>query len=240
MFTPTLETCWSWEGVIERNTGLLKPIIAALFVLLEGAARLKPGVYRRVLRLLRPTESAVRRLIVIAARGVVVKPVAVRAMPFGPITGRGEGKCLRSSFQLFDTRKRFAMLQPLATKRVLPRIRVLMPGYDPRVAAIFAARQRAAMPPPAPQPVSDGLVDAARITRRLHALKSALDDLPRQAKRLARWRLKRASTPRLRIMHPMRFGHAPGYRKKKRHEIDDILADCHYFACEAIRNPDTS
>jgi hypothetical protein len=91
--------------------------------------------------------------------------------------------------------------------------------------------------------VSDGLVDAARITRRLHALTSALDDLPRQAKRLARWRLRRLGAPHLRTMDVMRYGKAPGYRKKKRHEIDGILDDCHAFACEAVKTrpkPDTS
>jgi hypothetical protein len=53
MFTSTLHDPWSWDAIIARNTGLLKPIVAALFVLLDGAARLSPGVYRRVLRVLR-------------------------------------------------------------------------------------------------------------------------------------------------------------------------------------------
>jgi hypothetical protein len=241
MFTSSDPFTWTWADIIDRNTGLLKPIIDALFVLLDGAARLSPGVHRRILRVLRPAESAVRRLIVIAARDVVAKPLMLRPKPVAPIIGKG----LRSvsSFQLFDPRKRFPMFQQ-TTKRKITKVppRFYLSGSDPRVAAIFAARQRAATPPPppAPQPVSDGLVDAARITRRLHALTSALDDLPRQAQRLARWNLKRASTPRLKAMAPLRFGHAPGYRKKKTHEIDDILADCHYFACEAIKTPDTS
>jgi hypothetical protein len=41
----------------------------------------------------------------------------------------------------------------------------------------------------------------------------------------------------------MRYGKAPGYRKQKTRVIDDILADCHSFACEAMktpRKPDTS
>ena len=44
----------------------------------------------------------------------------------------------------------------------------------------------AAVPPP-----PDGLVNAQRLARRLEALKLALDDLPRQARRLVRWRLRR-------------------------------------------------
>jgi hypothetical protein len=243
MFTPKVQNCWSFEGVIERNTGLLKPIVTALFVLLEGAARLKPGVYRRVLGLLRPAESAVRRLIVIAARGVVAKPVGVRPKPAGPITGTG--KRSGSSFALFDPRKRFAMFQQIQKRKVAkvpPRFYLV--GSDPLGTAPWFAQPCPVAPAvPVLPPLPDGLVDAARITRRLHALKSALADIPRQARRLARWRLRRLSKPHLRKMDVMRYGKAPGYRKKKRHEIDTILDDCHYFACEAMktpRKPDTS
>jgi hypothetical protein len=233
MFTPTLEKCWSWEGVIERNTTLLKPIVEALFAMLGLATRLPAPVYRRMLRLLRPTESAVRRLIVIVARGVVVKVAASRPKPAGPITGKG-GKS-RCSFQLFDTRKSFPELRKKKVVRVTPRF--YLAGYDPRVAALWPTPRPPA--PPAPPP-TDGLFDAARITRRLQALKSALKDLPRQAKRLARWRLKRANISYLKMRYPMRPGRPPGYRKKKLHEIDEILADCHYFAWEAMKKPDTS
>jgi hypothetical protein len=241
MFTPTLETCWSFEGVIERNTTLLKPIVAALFAMLEGAARLSPGVYRRLLRLLRPAESAVRRLIVIAARGVVVKPLGVRPKPAGPITG--QGKRSGTSFQLFDPRKRFAMFQQTRkAMKVVPRFYRV--GSDPLGTAPWFAQPVPVAPVvPAPPPPDDGLVDGARVSRRLHALQSALADLPRQAKRLARWRLRRLSKPHLRKMDCMRYGKAPGYRKQKTREIDTILADCHYFACEALktpRKPDTS
>jgi hypothetical protein len=243
MFTSTLQNSWSWDAIIARNTGLLKPIVAALFVLIDGAARLSPGVYRRVLRVLRPAESAVRRLIVIAAINVVAKPLVVKPGPAGPIIS-SKGGTSHCSFKLFDSRKRFAMFQQIQKRkvaRVAPRF--YLSSYDPRVAAIFAARQRASTPPPPPTPVSDGLVDAARITRRLQALTSALADIPRQAKRLARWRLRRLGASHLRTMDVMRYGKAPGYRKKKRHEIDGILDDCHAFACEAMKTavkPDTS
>ncbi len=51
---------------------------------------------------------------------------------------------------------------------------------------------RPARPPAAdPTPPPDGLVNAERLSRRLQALKLALDDLPRQARRLARWRVRR-------------------------------------------------
>jgi hypothetical protein len=232
MFTATDQRSWSWAGVIDRNTTLLKPIVDALFAMLGLATRLPPPVYRRVLRLLRPTESAVRRLIVIAARGVVVKPMASRPKLVGPITGKG--KRSGCSFPLFDTRKSFHELRKKKVMRVAPRF--YLAGYDPRVAALWPTPRS---PAPPPVPVSDGLVDAARLGRRLHALTSALEDLPRQAKRLARWRLKRVNISHLRLRYPMRPGQPPGHRAKKTHEIDEILAECHYFAWEALK-PDTS
>ena len=67
-----------WDLAIKRNGEALKGIIADLFAMLELAgegmvARLPRSVHSAVLRVLRPAESAVRRLIVIAARGLVVK-----------------------------------------------------------------------------------------------------------------------------------------------------------------------
>jgi hypothetical protein len=230
-----------WALVIDRNRTALKPIVETLFAMLGlvgEVTRIPHGIHRQVLRLLRPAESAVRRLIVIVARGLVVKLAPARAMPVGTIIGKAKAPNARPSFQLFDTRKRFAELRHLTAKRVLPRIRVLIPEYDPRVAAIFAARQRVATPPPPPPP--DGLVAVARLARRLHALTSALEDLPRQAKRLARWRLKRANISHLKMRYPMRPGRPPGHRAKKLHEIDEILSECHYFAWEAMKKPDTS
>jgi hypothetical protein len=51
-----------WAPVIDRNRTALKPIVENLFVMLglAGAAtRIPRGVHRNLLRLLRPTESAV-------------------------------------------------------------------------------------------------------------------------------------------------------------------------------------
>jgi hypothetical protein len=237
MFTSSDPFNWTWADIIDRNTGLLKPIIAAMFVLLGGAARLSPGVYRKVMLLLRPTESAVRRLIVIAALNVVAKPAGVRPKPTGPITSKGGTS--RCSFALFDPRKRFPQFQQIQ-KRKIARVppRFYLVGSDPVGTAPWYA-QPCPVPPVVPvlPPTDDGLVDGARVSRRLHALSSALADIPRQAKRLARWRLRRLSTPHLRKMDVMRYGRAPGYRKQKTREIDTILDDCHYFACEALKTP---
>ena len=172
-----------WAKAIDRNSEALKAIVAALFAMLELAgtvSRLPRSVHSAVLRVLRPAESAVRRLVVIAARGLVVKLAPSRPMLAGPI-GKGSGHS-PPSFQLFDPRKNFACLRQhrQAIARIPPRIHIF--GSDPRVAALWAAPQPVADPAPPP----DGLVDAARLSRRLHALKLALADLPRQARRLAR------------------------------------------------------
>jgi hypothetical protein len=234
------ENTLNWALVIERNRDALKPIIEVLFAMLGLVTRLPVPVYRRVLRLLKPAESAVRRLIVIAARGVVVKPVVPRPKPVGPITGKGKRSGF--SFPLFDTRKSFPQFQQIQKRKVAkvaPRFYLV--GSDPPGTAPWYAQPCPVAPAvPAPPPLSDGLVDGARITRRLQALQSALADLPRQAKRLARWRLKRANISHLKMRYPMRPGRAPGYRKKKTHEIDEILGECHYFAWEAMKKPDTS
>jgi hypothetical protein len=177
-----------WARAIERNSEALKGIVETLFAMLglAGAAtvaRISQPLHRAVLRLLRPAESAVRRLVVIAARGLVVKlaPSCPMPMPARPI---GKGGHLRPSFQLFDPRKSFAALSLRYGRptRLSPRIHFF--ASDPRVAALWPAPQPAADPAPPP----DGLVNSTRLSRRLQALKLALEDLPRQARRLARWR----------------------------------------------------
>jgi hypothetical protein len=222
-----------WALAIERNSVALRGIVATLFAmlgLLDGAsvARIPRALHRAVLRLLRPAESAVRRLIVVAARGLVVKLVSSRAMPARPV---GKGNTRGKSFQLFDTRKNFNRQRRRKGKRLVPRIHVL--GCDPTVAALWQSQRPSPAPAPAPPP--DGRVDAARLARRLHALKSALEDLPRQAKRLARWRLKRANMKSPKFTSPLRPGYAPGHRQKKTHEVDEVLTECHWLAFEALK-----
>jgi len=234
-----------WDLAIKRNSEALKGIIEALFVLLgldgtDTVGRIPRSVHSTVLRVLRPAESAVRRLIVIAARGLVVKlkPAASRPMPKGQMIGKGGGNS-PPSFQLFDQRKNFARRR--RGRRVIPRIYVFGNdddwGNHPTVASLWAAR-RPIMADPAPPP-PDGLVGAERLSRRLQALKLALDDLPRQAKRLARWRARREARPSPKFKSPLRPGPPPGRRKKAIHPIDEILTECHWLAWEALK-PNTS
>ena len=231
-----------WAKAIERNSKALKGIVEALFTVLglggdAMVARIPKPLHRAVLRVLWPAESAVRRLIIIAARGLVVKPAPSRPMPKGQMIGKGgkgEGNS-SPSFQLFDTRKNFTRTRRKRFTRNPPRIHIF--GYDPTVASLLWRRHPLA-PAPAPPP-SDGLVNAKSLTRRLEALKSALADLPRQARRLARWRVRREAMPSPKFRSPLRPGPPPGHRKKAIHPIDEVLAECHWLAWEALK-PDTS
>jgi hypothetical protein len=225
-----------WARAIERNSEALKGIVEALFAMLglagsDMAARIPQPLHRAVLRVLRPAESAVRRLVVIAARGLVVKLAPSRPMPAGPI-GKGGGS-RRPSFQLFDPRKNFAGSRRRAFARIAPRIHIF--GNDPRVAALWTAPQ----PAPDPAPPPDGLVNSVRLSRRLQALKLALEDLPRQARRLARWRVRREAAKAPKFKSPLRPGPPPGYRRKPVHEVDEVLIECHGLAFDAMK-PDTS
>mgnify|MGYP001351667103 CR=1 FL=1 len=76
---------FDWARAIERNSEALNGIVAELFAMLGLAGeavvgRIPQPLHRAVLHVLRPAESAVRRLIIIAARGLVVKlkPAASR------------------------------------------------------------------------------------------------------------------------------------------------------------------
>jgi hypothetical protein len=226
-----------WELAIKRNSKALKGIIQVLFALLgldgsDAASRIPKSLHSAVLQILRPAESAVRRLIVVAARNVVVKLAPSRPMPKGKVIGKAVGS-RAPSFQIFDPPKRMKPIKVRKVRRVEPRVRVL--DYDPRICALFPAPKPVVVPPPPP----DGLASATRLHRRLIALKSALDDLPRQAKRLVRWQERRRAAPEFKSTSPLRDGRPPGYRRKPIHEVEEILTECDWLADMAMR-PDTS
>jgi hypothetical protein len=230
-----------WPLIIERNRERLLAVLAPLFAVLgfdPRRADLPRHLYRALLITLRPAESAVRRLIIIAARGLIVKlgaARAARAFPAGLALNKDAERV--PAFCLIDPLKRFAPADFEWAKewekvQVMPRISV--PGFiDP----VFSDRFI---------PLADDPIDCAALRRRLRALKSALDDLPRQARRLARWKARgelarqNPVRPKSGRLSPFRPGFAPGYHRHEPQEIDEILADCHYFAREAWEKPDTS
>ena len=89
---------------IEINRTALTRVVAEIYALIGVVSCLT------IERMLRPAESALRRLIVIAAQGLVVKSVPSRPMPKGlviTVTGTKQ-----KSFQLYDSRKNFAFITP--------------------------------------------------------------------------------------------------------------------------------
>ncbi len=229
-----------WAKAIEINHVALTRIVAALLALLQlqgggMATRVPHPVYALVVRVLHKAESAVRRLIVVAARDLVVQPSPSRPMPQGIVRSRGDKRSdsRRKSFQLFDTRKRFSDENEEDASDIRgPRIRVVG-DPDPRSPLFLAtlASQRSIG--------LDGKVDACKLGLRLMAVKVALDSLPRQAKRLVRWRAKRALMKEPSFTEPMRPGPPPGHRKKPKDEIDFVLKECHALAWDTLRK-DTS
>src|SRR5688500_14605921 len=139
-----------WAFAIERNREPLLRIVAALFAMIGlteagQVERLSRPVYRAVLLVLRPAEAAMRRLIIVAARGMVVKPSPVRSAPAGlAISGKGQG---RVSFQLFDPRQRFDSGRPTRSPRPQPRIHLIEVAFDPRI-PLFRQPQPAPAAPP--------------------------------------------------------------------------------------------
>jgi hypothetical protein len=150
-------------------------------------------------------------------------------MPKGKI-GKGSGPS-HPAFKLCDKRIFFPELSNPRVKyaKYPPRIHVF--PYD----ILVPIARPAVVPPPPP----DGLISATRLTRRLQALKSALDDLPRQARRMARWRVRQEAAKAPKFKSPLRPGPPPGHRKRPIHEVDDVLSECHWLAWEVMR-PDTS
>jgi hypothetical protein len=169
-----------WAGAIEINRAALSRIVAALIAMVgfaEGGAAVKLSrpFHRAVMRVLVPVESALRRLIVIAARGVVVKPRPPRPAPAGLVRSGKRNKS--HAFQLFDSRKRFGRRHNWGPKKPVPRVRII--DFPPLV-PLFQRRAEAS------EPEKDDSISGLSLARRLAAAKRALEDLPRQAKRLVR------------------------------------------------------
>jgi hypothetical protein len=214
-----------WDHAIKRNSEVLAGIVADLFVMLglvaltDTVSRLPWPTYRAVLRVLRPTESALRRLIVVAARGLVVKPMVSRPGKAGAAKPRKKGTGRLPTFQLFDPQPRI----------VLPRIHMF--NADGEFITI-GPPLRPAKAPARPKS-ADGMVNAARVIRRLEALEAALGDLPRQARRLVRWRMREEKSENPSFKTPLRPGRPPGYRRRAVHLVDELLSECDWLAFRA-------
>jgi hypothetical protein len=249
---------------IEWNREALKRILAMLVGMAGlggGASTLPRRLYRAILRLLRPAESATRRLIIAAAYGIVVtlprpgKPKQKPAIRLGSHAFKPTKPKKRAkpdprvlSLPLLDPLKRpFRIRRRYTPAHATPRITVLD----------FHAERHPLPAPPSP----DDPIDATRLMRRLDALAAALNDLPGQARRFSRWKAHndaalasdkeaRAVTTRFRRISPLRRGRPPGGRlsrydpsathPRRIREIDEILAHAHALAEYALKYSDTS
>jgi len=205
-----------WQGAITRNRDALLRIVAALFFMAgldEGGADAVPRrVWRRIMRLLRPAEAAIRRLIVIAARGIAVDLPKPRAARKPTAAAPKVAKPQAPAFPLADPPRRFDKLR--------------WEGLRPFPQDGFELAD------------ADEEVDARPLCRRLVALKHALDDLDGQAMRLARRQARLASGLYHRKI--LRAGRPPGYCKRANQEIDDVLRECHSLALSALKAPNSS
>lgn len=234
-----------WPLAIERNREALKRIVAALFALAAAALLGSPGLSRRsrdegagavvflprhfyasILLILRPAESAVRRLIVIAACGLVSKPHGSRPHPANLPAFAAHAAFRTPAFTLLDPLKHFTLDD--YNNNALPHVS-FHSGSD----AEFHATHLLLPGEP---------VDTSRLFVRLRALRHALGDLPRQARRLVRWQARRDAALKANgptRMSPVRPGLPPGWRERSIHEVDGVLRECHGLAIHALNGHDT-
>ncbi len=259
-----------WNAAVEKHREALKRVLAMLVAmagLASPAVTLPRHLHRAVLRLLRPAESAARRLVIALARGFPAPPQSEA----GPKPSRQRKTKISSTFLRHGVGTGivlpagvsppgvpaaaasiprppvFPLLDPLPRWNVrrwpvahgVPRVSV--PGYS----APFPVEVRS-------QPSPDDPVDATRLARRLAALARVLDDLPGQARRFARWKARRdcaLGAGRTHRIAPLRGGRPLGGRlsrydpdaprRRNIREVDEILAHANALAHYALR-PDTS
>jgi hypothetical protein len=223
-----------WDHAIKRNSEVLAGIVETLFVMLglvgeATVTRLPWPTYRAVLRVLRPAESALRRLIVVRARGLVLAPAGSRPKSTRRVKTKKGGTSRVPSFQLFDPQPRIMLPPRRISKRAVPRIHFF--NNDGEFITIGPPIRPAKAPARAKS--DDGMVNAARVIRRLEALEAALVDLPRQTRRLVRWRMREAASPNPSFKTPIRPGRPPGSRRRAVHLVDELLSECDWLALRA-------
>ena len=229
-----------WNFAIERWRLPLLGVIAELFAeigLTEGGTieRISKPLHRFILRRLRTAESAVRRLIIAAARDIVVEYKPRRegqAKPKAASEGKGQAK---QDAKPKSKRRRgflFNLFDPL--KRIGRRFKKKRRGPEPHVHSIesFLRQRQAAVVPAKTEQVAvdDGTVSAKNLVRRLAAVMDAVQDIQRHAMRLARWQARPKEQRRPERWGPMRPGRPPGFRQRPIHEVDEILKECHWLA----------
>jgi hypothetical protein len=222
-----------WKLAIEMNRAALKRVLGALVATAGlgsahsplacrpsppqggrlAVATLPRHLHRAVLRVLRPAEAAARRLVIMAARGIVLPPVHPRRHKPKPPPlflrrgDRGTGIVLPRGFvappgfMMPANRPVTVENRPIRSHSFrlldpLPRFRPRRPPQSgvPRISCPGFTRPFPIVPRLPLTP--DDPIDATRIALRLQALERALDDLPGHARRFARWRHRVAAGAR--------------------------------------------
>ncbi len=256
-------------ALIEQHREALKGIMATLLAMVAGSLASRPGgsatlprhLHRAVLSLLRPAESAARRLAIVLARGLGPLPAPRWA---GPPKTRAS-ILVRDGVGTGIVRRRGApvpkpLMHLVHRKAAFPRLSFPLLDPLPRLSRRLRRQPGAALPrigmagmaalPALPEwrpPRPDDPLDADRLGRRLDALARVLDDLPGLAKRFARWQARRDTAlaeGRVHRVSPLRGGRPPAGRlsrydpdawaRRKTREVDEILAHAHALAHNAL------
>ncbi|MGL4489154.1 MAG: hypothetical protein ACRCU5_06905 [Rhizobiaceae bacterium] len=222
----------NWQVAIDKNREKLLSIINVLMAslgLVKGGmlTTLPFHIHRKALLILRPAEAAVRRLIMMAAYEMELRGFNLARLRERGLAKRGgEGKSRTEhkedtgshtiSFRLIDPLKSFTEEAPDYA------------NFGPSFDEDYNDRT--------PTP-------ATSLGRRLLALKYALDNVQKQARRLTRWYAMRDEALKQNHPHrlsPLRPGFPPGYRRKPQHPIEEVLLDCHSLAQYARERRDSS
>ena len=228
-------------GKVEKQTPGPEPLL------------LPRHLHTHAMRILRAAEAAIRRLIVIAARDIAIRPpqpsspapcgeVSGRqAAGWGSLQGHSHNPTLRVDLPTDRLRlPAFPLLDPLKRHSFEPPRRASK--FMPRICVVGVSEPEPLPDKPAPSP--DDPISAAGLCRRLLSSRRALADLPREARRFARWNarnvIKRSQSQGKGRISPLRIGRPPGWRRHPAHPADDILKECHALALDALSPPDTS
>jgi hypothetical protein len=169
-------------------------------------------LYRAILLILRPAESAARRLIIATAQGIVVtlppfRPRKPKPKISDTVAARrrlGLAVALsQEDFARFEAerkaaecraarprgRKNLSLLDAL--KYPFRIRRNYVPAHAvPRIRSLDDDAPSIPLPPPPSPPTQNDPIDAVKLTLRLDALSQALDDLQGEAQRFARWKAR--------------------------------------------------
>jgi len=208
-----------------------------------------PITHHHLISVLRTAEAALRRLIVLFVKVHGVKATApkprTRPMPDFSSFGPGAGN-RPPTFNLFDPCKKmvFGFDADGDAPYTTPSSLGLSQGSNEH-SAQTVYRNAASLQlnceglrteswvDPWDKPKDDGiceqpLINPTALLRRLAALDHALNTLPQQAKRLVRiMEQRKEAQPGIKRIPPIRPGIPPGFRARGKHEVDDVLRECH-------------